>query len=158
VSHACRKVGIERSTAYRARERSPEFAEAWDDAYATGTDRLRDEALKRAVYGTERQVFDGDGKLIRREINPSDFLLNAEIGRRMPRESIAVDLRVQVIDHFRQAMRQLDALPPERLVALAVKPLDARRAFAALPARTDATEAETVPVPAANDPGPGVTR
>lgn len=58
VAHACRAVDIERSTAYRAREAHPDFAEAWDEAMEEGIDRAEQEAFRRAVVGFEEPVVD----------------------------------------------------------------------------------------------------
>lgn len=56
VQRACDAVGIERSTAYRARHADPEFAKAWDDALESGIDRAEQEAFRRAVTGFEEPV------------------------------------------------------------------------------------------------------
>jgi len=58
VAHACAAVGIERSTAYRARESNEVFALAWDDALEDGIDRAEKEAFRRAVTGYEEPVID----------------------------------------------------------------------------------------------------
>lgn len=75
VAHACQAVGIERSTAYRAREADEAFAKAWDEAQEDGIDRAEMEAFRRGVVGFEEPVvykgsipplmapvFDDDGK------------------------------------------------------------------------------------------------
>lgn len=56
IAHACKAVGIERSTAYRAREADEGFAQAWDDAMEEGIDRAEQEAFRRAVVGFEEPV------------------------------------------------------------------------------------------------------
>jgi hypothetical protein len=58
IAHACKAVGIERSTAYRARETDEDFANAWDDAMEEGIDRAEQEAFRRAVVGFEEPVID----------------------------------------------------------------------------------------------------
>ena len=58
ISHACKAVGIERSTAWRARQNDETFAEAWDDALEEGIDRAEQEAFRRAVVGFEEPVID----------------------------------------------------------------------------------------------------
>lgn len=58
IAHACKAVGIERSTAYRAREADQAFADAWDDAVEEGIDRAEQEAFRRAVVGFEEPVID----------------------------------------------------------------------------------------------------
>ncbi len=56
VQRACDTVGIERCTAYRARQADKGFAEAWDDAMEAGVDRAEQEAFRRAVVGFEEPV------------------------------------------------------------------------------------------------------
>lgn len=58
VAHGCKAVGIERSTAYRAREADQDFAKAWDEAMEEGIDRAEQEAFRRAVVGFEEPVID----------------------------------------------------------------------------------------------------
>ena len=58
IRHACDAVGINRSTAWRAREADEVFAKAWDDALADGIDRAEQAAMQRAVDGWEEPVID----------------------------------------------------------------------------------------------------
>lgn len=58
IRHACEAVGINRVTAWRAREADEEFAKAWDDAIEEGIDRAEQEAFRRAVVGFEEPVID----------------------------------------------------------------------------------------------------
>lgn len=58
IAHACKAVGIERSTAYRAREADEGFAQAWDEAQEDGVDRAEQEAFRRGVAGFEEPVLD----------------------------------------------------------------------------------------------------
>lgn len=74
VARACEAVGIERSTAYRARAADEDFAKAWDDAVETGVDKAEQEAFRRAVQGTEKGVWH-QGALVGTERVYSDALL-----------------------------------------------------------------------------------
>jgi hypothetical protein len=56
--HACEAAGIDRVTAWRAREADPEFAEAEREALEEGIDRAEQEAFRRAVVGFEEPVID----------------------------------------------------------------------------------------------------
>lgn len=56
IAHACRAVGINRSTAWRAREADEQFAADWDDAIEEGVDNAEQEAYRRAVTGFEEPV------------------------------------------------------------------------------------------------------
>jgi hypothetical protein len=57
VSHACRAVGIVRTTAYDWRREDPVFAAAWERAKAVGVAALEDEAVRRAHEGVDEPVF-----------------------------------------------------------------------------------------------------
>lgn len=54
VRASCLAAGIERSTAYRAREKSPEFAAMWDSALEEAVDTLEAAAWTRARDGVQR--------------------------------------------------------------------------------------------------------
>lgn len=58
IAHAAKAVGVDRSTAWRARQADEAFAEAWDDAMEEGIDRAEQEAFRRAVVGFEEPVID----------------------------------------------------------------------------------------------------
>lgn len=58
IRHGCDAVGINRTTARRARETDEAFAKAWDDAMADGIDKAETAAYKRAVEGFEEPVID----------------------------------------------------------------------------------------------------
>lgn len=48
VALAAQGAGINRATAYKERDKSPEFAKAWDDAKAAAIERLEAAAFERA--------------------------------------------------------------------------------------------------------------
>lgn len=54
VRASCQAAGIDRSTAYKAREKSPEFAAAWDTALEEAVDSLEAAAWTRARDGVQR--------------------------------------------------------------------------------------------------------
>lgn len=56
IKHACEAAGVDRSTAWRARDSDPEFAQAEREAMEEGIDRAEQEAFKRAVVGFEEPV------------------------------------------------------------------------------------------------------
>lgn len=74
IAHACKAAGVNRTTAWRAREADPEFAQAWDEAMEEGIDRAEQEAFRRAVVGYEKPVWY-KGKLVGTETVHSDALL-----------------------------------------------------------------------------------
>lgn len=53
VGRACRAAGINTATAYRLKERSPAFAEAWAEALTASVDDLEHVALERARDGSD---------------------------------------------------------------------------------------------------------
>lgn len=68
VRLACETVGIERSTAYRLKERDPSFAVEWEEAQEQAADLLEQEARRRAYEGNLEPVFgrvarDTDGQI-----------------------------------------------------------------------------------------------
>jgi len=57
VADAARAAGIDRRTAYRWRGGDPDFARRWKAAETRAAERLRDEAMERALVGRERFVY-----------------------------------------------------------------------------------------------------
>jgi hypothetical protein len=57
VGAAARGAGYARRSLYRWRKARADFAAAWDDALAEGTDLLEDEALRRAKDGFDEPRF-----------------------------------------------------------------------------------------------------
>lgn len=53
VTAASQAAGIGRRTAYNWRDADEAFAAAWDDALESGTDALEDEAVRRALDGSD---------------------------------------------------------------------------------------------------------
>jgi len=58
IGHACKAVGIDRSTAWRNQQSDEAFAAAWNDAMEEGIDRAEQEAFRRGVVGFEEPVID----------------------------------------------------------------------------------------------------
>ena len=57
VSDAAALVGATRQAFYLLRQRDPAFSQAWDAALDEGSDRLEDEARRRAVDGIDCPIF-----------------------------------------------------------------------------------------------------
>ena len=57
VSYASMRAGIERRTLYRRKASDEAFAAQWDEALQLGIDRLQDDAMRRALHGTERPLY-----------------------------------------------------------------------------------------------------
>ena len=63
VKHAVEAAGIARRTAYDARERDEEFKQEWDEIIEAATDEIEREAVRRAVEGTLKPVFQHGRKV-----------------------------------------------------------------------------------------------
>lgn len=59
IKEACAEVGLSTTSAYRAKQRMPEFSAAWDLAIAMTAPQLERAVWKRAVEGWEEPVFQG---------------------------------------------------------------------------------------------------
>lgn len=60
---ACRKLNISRTRVYNLRKSDPEFEEAFIEAWDMGVEALEGEAMRRAMYGTTRPVYQGGQKV-----------------------------------------------------------------------------------------------
>lgn len=74
VAAAAKKIRVSRDTLYRHKKEDEAFAQAWDSAIEEGTDALEDEAVRRALEGTKKPVYQG-GKLAGHVQEYSDTLL-----------------------------------------------------------------------------------
>ena len=63
-----------RASAYEWRDDDPKFAQEWKKAIEVGADLLEEEALRRAVQGVQRPVYQG-GRLVGNVREYSDTLL-----------------------------------------------------------------------------------
>jgi hypothetical protein len=85
VSEAAKRAGIHRDTAYAWRKADPEFAAEWAEIEEASTERLEQEALRRAVDGwVERPVFDKEGEQVGEVRKFSDTLLIFMLKARRP--------------------------------------------------------------------------
>ena len=87
VAAAAQAAGVGRRTVYDWREGdgddAKQFARAWEEAWETGTDRLEDEAIRRAHDGTEEPVFY-QGKVCGNVRRYSDKLIMFLLSSRRP--------------------------------------------------------------------------
>jgi hypothetical protein len=83
VARAARSVGMTPRSAYRLAEAegAGSFAAAWDTAFAIGFERVRADALERAVNGAPVAIYRR-GKLVRVEQRRNDRLAIALLGGR----------------------------------------------------------------------------
>lgn len=104
VVQACRAAGIDRRTAYRARQADETFALAWADVDEKVTETLERVALQRAVEGSDRLI---------------EFLLKARRPEKYRENTVKVehsgrighDLEGMDDDQLRRVAKGLEALP-----------------------------------------------
>lgn len=120
VREACRKSGISRQTAYRAKDNVDWIGQRWQEALLEGAEYLEDTAHERAVNGvtSTHHVYTTRGELIASHVETkySDRLLLAMLGAKNPayRQSASDQVQTRV---FQELTRLLDLLqkklPPD---------------------------------------------
>ena len=131
VKQACEEAGLSRESAYRLR-RKPEgklFARLWDAARLIARDRLADEAMERAVYGTaEAIVYRGEevGQRRRYDNRHLQWTLGRLDRDTSHNEEYAAPAR-RAAHAFDALVGVLGAAPEEADAMLAILDEDARR-------------------------------
>lgn len=74
VTDACEIANVDRSTAYKQRNKDEAFAVQWDEAIDIAIDRLESEAHRRAALGTRKGIYY-KGDLVATELEYSDQLM-----------------------------------------------------------------------------------
>lgn len=111
VSHAARLSGFSRAAWYKHRAADLAFAAAWDDACEEGSDRLEDEAVRRAVEGVEQTkgiYHQGQRVATQTEIEYSDTLLIFLLKGRRP-DKYAERRKVEDVTDYRKAAERVAA-------------------------------------------------
>jgi hypothetical protein len=117
VTAAVAAAGTSRTRVYELRKTDTAFAAAWDEAEDIATDRLEDEARRRAVEGVAEPLVSA-GKLVRGDDGQpitvrrySDNLLLALIkARRPPRRERSVPFQLPALRSAADAARAMAAL------------------------------------------------
>lgn len=107
VEHACRAVGISKSTAYARRRRDKAFAARWDAAIDFGNAKLERSAMQRAIDGWEEPVYHEGlvcGTKIRFDNTLTIFLLKT----RLPRQYMERVVTAQALTDEEAARLQPD--------------------------------------------------
>ncbi len=114
VSAAAKSIGMTSRSAYRLLDAdgADEFARAWDEALDIGMERLRCDALERAIAGAWVPVYRR-GKLVKVEHRKSDRLAIAMLSGR-PAEAEAYRRTAVSRREYRQDMAQFDAARARR--------------------------------------------
>ncbi|MEL1250666.1 hypothetical protein [Aurantiacibacter gilvus] len=160
VSIACRRAGVARQTAYRARRRSAGFARAWDAALVAARTVAEAELAERALNGVEEAVFYHGEEVARRRRYDSRLLLAhlARLDKAAERLDVAATLHM--LDDQIDALRALgeaagegeDALPA-KVDAPALRQAQDERDLVRDPAAFAERQAErAAPVPASAAP------
>ena len=114
VSAAAKAIGMTARSAYRLLDAdgADDFARAWDEALDIGMERLRCDALERAIAGAWVPVYRR-GKLVKVEHRKSDRLAIAMLGGR-PTDVETYRRTAVSRREYRPDMAQLDAARAER--------------------------------------------
>ncbi len=83
INEACNIVNVDRRAVRRLRDKDPDFAQAFDESYRTGTEVFEAELRRRAIEGVEEPVYQG-GALVGHVRKFSDTLLIFSLKRRNP--------------------------------------------------------------------------
>ena len=100
VRLAASNAGVARQVAYRARDSSPTFRDAWDEALEEARELLEAEARRRAAVGVEEPVYY-KGQVVGMIRKYSDNLLMFLLKAHWPdkfRENVSIDQRVSGSD------------------------------------------------------------
>jgi hypothetical protein len=101
VAHAAARAGWCTGSAYHHKTKDKVFADMWEEALAVSADLIEMEALRRAVHGYEKPIWDRGGKdrdpgILGYETQYSDSLMSLLLKARKPekfRERHEVDHR-----------------------------------------------------------------
>jgi hypothetical protein len=139
VTSACESAGVARKTAYHWRDVDPAFAEEWDEALATATDRLEAEAHRRAVLGNEEPVFHRGQLVFKRDPDTGEVLRDSNgdpipmtVSKRSDR-LLEVMLSAKKVEYSRktvdvnQRVEKKDAPRPPVFAQIDSLPIEARR-------------------------------
>jgi hypothetical protein len=124
VRHAAKLAGHGFQRWYELREQDEGFAVAWAEAIEQGTQRLEDEALRRAVDGYDEETFNGEGEMVRRVRRYDGALLQTLLKGRRPevyREGAAVEVKTPAVFVLESAFARtgdIEVVAPERPLEL----------------------------------------
>ncbi len=150
VSAAARHVGKTARSAYRLldSEGATDFARAWDAAIEEGIERIRSDALNRALHGQLVPIYRR-GKLQRVELRKSDKLALGLLGGQYRAVSTGNRLCAEDRASHRADQRQFDAAAPGLARELVMKEI-VERIIATGQRRQVAIDLEYAAIEAAN--------
>lgn len=113
VESSAQFAGLAKDTVYAHREKDSAFAAAWDKAIEAGTDRLEDEAVRRATRGVKDPVYH-EGKIVGARLKYSDVLLITLLNARRPEKfkyrAEVTQKSPEPVDLSKLSDKQLDSL------------------------------------------------
>lgn len=113
VSKAAEIAGLTRQRFQQLKEKNPEFAAAWADAYERGADVFREEVRERALKGT-KQAIVYQGKVVGAVRYMSDNMLMFATKARAPEYKDNAKIEVNVGDRLKELNEAiLSPLPDE---------------------------------------------
>ncbi|MCB2066171.1 MAG: hypothetical protein KDE15_05970 [Erythrobacter sp.] len=146
VAIACRRAGVARQTAYRARRRSPGFARAWDAATVAARDVAETELADRAINGVEEAVYYHGEEVARRRRFDARLLLAhlARLDRAAERLDVAATLPLldEQIAALRDCGGDAGEVLPARVERSVLRQAQDERDWVRDPAAMAAKEAE----------------
>jgi len=113
VKLSAERAGCIVGSLYFIRKREPEFAAAWAEALQIGLDRLEDEAVRRAMDGTEEPVFY-QGQQVGTVQKYSDRMLTVLLKAHRP-ERYGDKVDVGVSDELKRLLGVIDQASPVTL-------------------------------------------
>jgi hypothetical protein len=145
IGRACEAIGISRQAVHKHQQKDPEFARQVELARSVGAGVLEDEALRRAVHGTEKPVFQG-GKLVGHVREHSDTLLLALLRAHLP-EKYTERSKTELTGADGGPVKVQDMLPLEvqqRLAAILQRAKGRQSAAEGVSKREEATDGPTI--------------
>ena len=114
-THACRAVGLSRTTVYDLQKANPDFAARWADAMEEYIDVLKREAHRRAVEGVVEPVYQ-QKELVGTITRYSDQLLLAQLRAKSPEYRNSQPTQVVAV----QQRKESDPIKLARKIAFAL--------------------------------------
>ena len=86
MGDSARAIGRDPSSFHRLRKTDPDFLEAFEAAWAEGTEKMASEARRRGLEGYDEVTINGKGDVIRSTHRWDSALLQQQLKRRSPEE------------------------------------------------------------------------
>ena len=121
VTKACDQIGITPRQAYAHRNAYTEFADQWDDALEAGADALEDVAIKRAVEGYTRPIYQQGIKVGQEQVYNENLLMFMLKGKKPEKYRERHDLTSGGQDLIQGFAKALTELPKYAVIPATAK-------------------------------------